>query len=234
MKAIKLLLFSASLFFAAVNSNAQTVDEIINKNIEAMGGKDKLTALKTVKMTGSMSVQGTDISITMTKSHLVGMRLDMEIMGTSNYQIINAKQGWVFMPVMGMTEAKEMDAEQYKSFSSQMDIQGTLFNYKEKGSTIELAGTEKVDGAEAYKLKVTLQSGKTVNYFIDKKTDRVIKTSSKTTVQDQEMDVETAFSDYKQNIDGYWFPYTISNMQGPITFDKVETNITVDEKIYTN
>ena len=90
-------------------------------------------------MTGSMSTQGVDISMTMTRSHLIGFRLDMDIMGSSNYQMLNATEGWVFMPVMGMTEPKKMEDDQYKSASSQLDIQGALLNYKDKGTTIELS-----------------------------------------------------------------------------------------------
>ncbi|MFT3908748.1 MAG: hypothetical protein QM737_04935 [Ferruginibacter sp.] len=62
----------------------------------------------------------------------------------------------------------------------------------------------------------------------------LIKTSSVTNMQGNEVTVETVFSDYKQNADGYWFPYTLKTMQGTLIFDKVETNIPVDEKIYSN
>ena len=49
-----------------------------------------------------------------------------------------------------------------------------------------------------------------------------------------EMDVETVFTDYKQNADGYWFAYTTATPNGPITFDKIDTNVKVDESIFKN
>ena len=228
------VLFAAVFLFTCIRLNAQTVDEIVNMHVEAMGGKEKLATLKTVKMSGNMSVQGTDIALTMTKSQMVGMRVDIEVGGTSNYQVANMKEGWVFMPAMGMADPIAMDPDQLKSYANQMDVQGALVNYKEKGSTVELAGTEKVDGNDAYKIKVTYKNGKNGTYFIDKKTNRIVKTSGKATMQGQEMDVETTFADYKQTVDGYWFPYAITNMQGTINFDKVEVNMPVDEKIYSN
>lgn len=112
--------------------SAQSVDEVISKNIEAMGGKDKIGALKSIKMTGSMNVQGTDISLTLVKLHMIGMRMDIEAMGTSNYRIANNTKGWIFMPVMGMAAPKEMDTDEFNTSINQMDIQGNLFNYKEK------------------------------------------------------------------------------------------------------
>ncbi len=233
MKPVKFLAmaFVALLF---TNTQAQTVDDVVNSHITAMGGKEKLESLKSVRMTGSMSTQGVDISMTMTRSHLIGFRLDMDIMGSSNYQMLNATEGWVFMPVMGMTEPKKMEDDQYKSASSQLDIQGALLNYKDKGTTIELLGKDKVDNAEAYKLKLTLKSGKVVTYFLDAKTYFLIKTASKQNVQGEEMDMETTFADFKQNADGFWFPYSTTSMQGTITFDKIETNVKVEDSLFKN
>ena len=227
-----LLLATCTMAFGAIQ--AQTLDEVINNHITAQGGKDKLAALKSVKFTGSMSTQGMDIPMTIVRAHQMGMRMDMEIMGSSNYQLMNTTEGWSFMPVMGMTEPKKMEDEQFKGSLSQLDIQGALFNYQDKGHKVELIGKEKVDGAEAYKLKMVSKDGKESNYFIDAKTYHLIKTSSKANVQGQEMDVETSFADFKQNADGYWFPYTINTMQGAITFEKIETNVPVDEKQFKN
>lgn len=233
MKSVKLF-FLAAMIFSGFGINAQTADEVVDKYVTAMGGKDKLASLNTVKMTGTMSVQGTDISMTMTKSHMIGLRMDIEVMGTSNYQLGNDKEGWVFMPVQGMASPVQMDEEQYKSFATQLDVQGSLFNYKEKGTTVELLGNEKVEGADAHKLKVTYKSGKTSTFFIDAKTGYLIKTASKSNFGGQEVEVENTFSDFKQNADGYTFPYTNTSMQGTISFDKIETNIKVDDSIYKN
>jgi hypothetical protein len=231
MKAIKLFLLSM-LMLTGLFVHAQTADDIVAENTTAMGGKEKLGSLKSVKMTGSMSVQGTDVNITMTKSHLTGMRLDMEIMGTSNYQVANTSGGWVYMPVMGMTDPKEMEATQYNSAINQMDVQGSLFNYKEKGTSIEYLGKEKLEGGEAHKLKVTFKNGETANFFVDVNTKRVVKIASKVNVNGQEMDMETVYSDFKQNADGYWFAYTTNTMQGTVTYDKIESNVPVKDDMF--
>ena len=160
--------------------------------------------------------------------------MDLDIMGSANYQLMNDKTGWAFFPVMGMTEPKEMEAPQYKTSVNQLDVQGALVNYKDKGTTLELLGKEKVDGADAHKVKVTYKNGHSATYFIDEKTNRHVKTISKSVANGNEMEVETTFSDFKQNADGYWFPYTITNAQGTINFDKIETNVTLDNKIFTN
>lgn len=215
-------------------AQAQTVDEIVEKYITALGGKEKLTSLKTVKMEGTMTVQGYDLTITTTKSHMIGVRTDIEVMGTSNYQVANATKGSTFFPVRGQTEPEEMDPDMLKSSQNQMDLQGALCNYKDKGTTVELLGKETVDGSEAYKLKVSYKNGVVSTYYIDSKTSRIVKTEGKLKINGEEQNIVTTYSDYKQNADGYWFPYSVTNAQGTITYDKISTNITVDENIYKN
>ena len=234
MKKIKNLLL-ATFTLTTLNVAAQTADEIIAKNIETMGGATKIASLKTVKKTGNLSMQGMDIPMIFTISQMKGFRLDVEVMGTSNYQIITPEKAFMFFPIQQMTEPKEMDAEAVKGMQSALDIQGAFVNYKEKGSTAELVGKEKVDGADAYNLKITGKSGKSVFYFIDAKTNRLVKTSGKATGPDGvEMNVETTYSDYKQNADGYWFAYATTTPQGPVVFDKIESNVAVDENIFKN
>lgn len=230
----KLLMVVWGLMLATSFSFAQSVDDIVNMNTEAMGGREKLAKLNSVKMTGTMNAQGMDIPVVISYQQMKGMRVDFEVMGTANFQMVNNSKGWMFMPVAGMSSPQEMPAEQYKVLFTQADIQSPLFNYKEKGNKVELAGKEMVDGTEAYKLNVTLKSGLSGAYYIDTKTNRLIKTAFKGSMNGQEVTSETSYSDYKQNKDGYWFPYTVTSMRGTSVFDDIETNVTLDERLFTN
>ena len=220
------------LLLAVQFSSAQTVDEVIEKYVEAMGGKEKLSSLKSVKMEGAMSVQGNDVTMVTTKLLGVGVRLDISIMGTENYQIFTPEKGWIFMPVQGQEEPTEAPEDMVKYSQAQLDVQGPLFNYAQKGHKAALLGKETVDGAECYKIALTYKSGNTSNYFIDVKTNRINKTTSTRVIQGEEKEIANMFSNYKQNESGYWFPFTSTNMQGEINYSKIETNVAVDEKIF--
>jgi hypothetical protein len=234
MKMFKKLLF-AGLVFTTLSVSAQTADEIVAKNIEAMGGVAKLATLTSVKRTGTASAQGQDFPITMTTLHMKGFRMDLEIMGTSNYQIITPERSSMFFPIQQMTEPKEGTPEEVKEAQGAVNVHNSLYDYKAKGSTVELEGNDKVDGADVYKLKLTKKDGKITFYFIDKKTNRIVKSSSKAKGPDgTEQDSETPYGDYKQNADGFWFPYSTALQNGMVTivFEKIESNVKVDESIF--
>lgn len=232
MKLVKSF-FVAAISLVALNASAQTADEVVGKYLTAMGGADKLNSIKTLKSEGNLSVQGMDIPVTLTRKSNTGMRLDMEIMGTSNYQIFTPTKGWMFMPVQGQTEPMELPAEQLKSVKSQLDLSGSLVDYKKKGYTVEYLGMDKVEGADAYKLKVVKDSA-VQTYYIDAKTNFLVKVSSKANVNGEEIDVDNAYADFKQTADGFWFPYSNTTMQGTIVFDKITVNGEVDDKIFSN
>lgn len=230
----KIIIFGICMFALVFMqfANAQSVDDIVNKYVAAMGGKEKLASLKTVRLQGNLSVMGNDVAMVITKKHLVGMRADISVMGTENYQIITPAKGIVFMPVQGMSEPTPMTDDQLKASQSQLDLQGYLVDYKEKGTTIELLGNEKVDGDDNFKLKLTFKNGIVSTCFVSSKNYMITKTSAKRNVNGEEMDMEVTYTNYKQNADGYWFAYTTGSMQGETNYEKIETNITVDESIF--
>jgi hypothetical protein len=234
MSFTKTLLVAIASSTIALSSIAQTADEIITKHVEALGGKEKLASLNSYRMTGSMSTQGVDVGMVITKLHMKGVRADIDVNGTSNYQVANAEKGSVFMPIMGMNDPQPMDADQLKSMMHQADIQGSLFNYKDKGSTVSYDGKVVTDGSETYKLTLTLKDGDKSTYYIDTKTNLINKVAGKRKVNGEEIDLETTYADYKKNDQGFMFPYSFTTMQGTTVFSKIETNIPVDESVFKN
>ena len=81
MKQIKFGIVVIAALIGIQSVTAQTVDEVVNKYVDALGGKEKLASLKTVRMEATMSANGADIEITITKSQMVGQRLDIAVMG---------------------------------------------------------------------------------------------------------------------------------------------------------
>ncbi|MBC7850970.1 MAG: outer membrane lipoprotein-sorting protein [Chitinophagaceae bacterium] len=233
MKNLRIALFTVASF-VAFSVNAQTLDEIVDKHITALGGKEKLSTLKSVRMETNLSVQGMDIPVISTAVHNVGQRVDISAMGMEGYVITTPTKGWTFMPFMGQSAPEATPEDQVKDGLDELDLQGSLNNYKEKGHKVELVGKEDVDGTEAYKLKLTTQSGKDRTLFIDPKNFYIIRQVKKAVVNGQEMEVTINFSDYKKTEDGFVFPHSIGGAfgQGDMTVTKIEVNKPVDEKIF--
>ena len=234
MKQIKLTLIAVAAICSVQTTKAQTVDEVVNKHVMAMGGKEKLSTLKSVRMDGMLNASGTDVNLTITKSQLIGERIDINAMGMNGYQLFTPTSGTVYMPFLGQTAPEVMKEEQVKTGAAGLDIQGALLNYKEKGNDVQLAGKEKVDSFDCYKIKATLKSGLSINYFIDTKTNYIVKTVATQTVGGGQKEEINGYGNYKATDAGFIFPFTTTIEQGEINFSKIETNVAVDEKIFTD
>ena len=233
MKHLRIVLFIFASFIT-LGLNAQTVDEIIGKHIEALGGKEKLESLKTVKMEANLSVQGMDIPVVITRVHNTGQRVDITAMGMSGYVITTPTAGWQFMPFMGQTAAEALPEDAVKESADEFDLHGSLLNYKEKGNTVELVGKEAVDGTECFKVKLTTKLGKTRTLFIDPKNYYLIRLVQKANVMGQEQEVTVNYGDFKKTEDGYVFAHSIGGAfgQGDMVVTKIEVNKPVDEKLF--
>jgi len=224
-------------------AQGQSVDEIINKYIDARGGKDKLKAIQSLYMEGSRQMMGNEVAVKVTIVQGKLFRNDFEFGSTSGYTIVTPKEGWSLIPMRSPTP-EPIKEDRLKEMQGQLDIAGPLVDYASKGNKAELQGKENVDGKEAYKIKLTLNTGKEVTFFIDTKTNLLIQTKQMAAAMGgrgaantgQEREVVTNYSDY-QPVDGILFPHTISNpgsgpMGGSTTFDKIELNKNIEESQY--
>lgn len=236
MKSIKLAFLGAALL-GAVSSFAQTADEVVDKYLNAIGGKENWKKITSVVTEGSMQVQGADVTIVSTAVQNKGMRQEISVMGMTGYQIMTPTEGWTYMPFQGQTKAEPSTAEQVKLGADQLDVQGALVDYKTKGHSIELLGKEDVDGTECHKLKITYKSGKVDTYFIDPNTYLLVKAITKQTVNGQEMELTSAFSNYQKTPEGVVMPMAITVPLGPgltadMTVKKVEINKPVADSTF--
>lgn len=234
MKKITWLVIFILLCLSVQFAQAQTLDEIINKHMEAMGGRQKIIILSSALMTGTFTAIGgaTPINIVTTKKHMVGSRIDIEANGTNNYQVITPKNGWIFTPVQGDKVPRPLIEDQFKAGQVLLDLHGPFVNYSEKGNKIEMSGKDTVNGTVCYKLKVTSPNTNVTVYSIDSKSYFIVKASTKMFQFGALEDVVTTYSDYKKNAGGFWFAYTNITPRGETHYDKIETNLPVDVNIF--
>ena len=214
----------------------QTVDDVINKYIDARGGLEKLKAIKSIYMEGSRQMMGNEVPVKVVIVQDKLFRNDFEFAGSSGYSIVTPTVGWTFIP-MRSTKPEPIPEERLKSMQGQLDIVGPMIDYAAKGNKVELQGKESIDGKDCYKVKVTQSNGKESTYYIDVTTNLVNQVKTMAPGQNGKMqEVITNLSDYK-SFDGVMFPQTIANpgagvMAGSTTFDKIDINPPVDEKLY--
>src|SRR5262245_14350964 len=222
----------------AVPAFAQTADEVIAKNMEARGGLDKIKAIKASRTTGKMVMgQGFEAPFVMMEKRPRQTRMEFSFQGMTGVQAYDGKNGWAIMPFMGKKEPEAVPADQNKMMEEQADMDGPLVDYKTKGHKVELLGKEQVEGADAYKLKLTMKSGKTRTIYLDADSYLEIKMEAKRVVRGAEVEGETTYGDYKEE-SGLMVPHTVeSSVKGApgkqtLIFEKFESNPDLPDSLF--
>jgi outer membrane lipoprotein-sorting protein len=231
---MKRFVFSFLLLATGFIAKAQTADEIIAKHIEAIGGADKWKKVNSLKLEGTLIVQGTTVTMTQTILHQKGNRQDISVMGMNGFMIIAPTSGWNFMPFNGQAAPEPMTAEDVAENQSELDVQGILIDYAAKGHSVEYLGKDDVEGTDCFKLKINLKGGKSDTYFLDAKSYLLIRTISKQKSNGQEMEVITNFSNYEKQPEGIMVAKSIGLPFGELNITKVTINPAVDENIFKN
>jgi outer membrane lipoprotein-sorting protein len=217
---------------------AQTVDEIIAKNVQARGGADKLKSVQSIKSTATMSMgPGIEAPGVLIQKRPALARLEFTVQGLTAVQAYDGKNGWQIMPFMGKKDPELMSADEAKEIEENADLDGPLVDYKSKGHQVELQGKEKIEGTDAYKLKVTLKNGDVQTIYIDSDSFLDIKEVTKRTVRGTEQEIESAIGDYKP-VNGIMFPFAVeSGVKGTdqkqkLTITKVELNVPAEDSMF--
>ncbi|MET3874751.1 hypothetical protein [Chitinophaga sp. OAE865] len=223
-----------ALLLAGYCAGAQSADELIARNIEAMGGDEKLKGIKSQYAEGNMEVQGQTIPIKRWVKQGEAMRLEFTVNGTSNVQVVTRNAGWSLMPVMQQTTPQDMNPEMLKLMKTQLDLRGELYDYKSKGKKIEVQGKDTVNGSPAYKLKITAADGTSGIAYLDAKTYLLVKATNHMSVQGQEVDLVTLLSDYKKTPEGLAYPGITEQDPGGVKINilKIETNQPVADSLF--
>src|SRR6476646_893260 len=236
MKTIGQLLLLITVLFSSVSVYSQTVDEIISKHLDAVGGKEKLSGLTSVSMEGTIEVMGQSGTTKTTILNGKGSRSESEIGGQQVVNVYTDKGGLQINQFAGMTDPQALSDEQYKAGEDQIYVEPFL-DYAARGGKAELVGQEKVGTVNAHKIKYTNKDGAITTYYIDPTSFQVIQVSVVSNNMGQQVEVKSTYSDFQKTDYGLVVPHSIDiDFGGQFTvtskLQKVDVNQPVDAYIF--
>lgn len=209
-----LMLLSLSLLPAAAQEDqAKKRDEgtrILEKWIEAQGGRANLVKIKDTTTYGNMELvqMGLSGSMTMYQKEPNKIRMDMEVMGMLISQSFNGETAWMTNPQTGAIE--ELPEDFQKNLKRQAMGNDTILNPEKYGVIFTFEGNESIGGKDYIVLKQTFEDGFENTFYIDPDTNLVYKTKAMgMDTVGMEVETETFMSDYRE-YEGTMVPYSIT------------------------
>jgi len=237
-----LLLFICSLA-AIFAGRAQSAQDIVNKYLQAMGGKEKLQSINSLYQEGIAVLEnGAQLSSRSWRVYDRVYRQEVVMPAGKVVIVVTPNKGWSAGPGTGGV-FKPLTDVQFKSMRQEIDPGGPLVDYAAKGNKIELAGRDTIGGEACFQLKVYFPQGGSTTYSIEARTGYILRASHSGgnilgtilpgSAVHPEGDVVTDYGDYKVIPGGYVFPHTItlSPYGARVHIGKIEVNGVVDADV---
>lgn len=192
-----------------------TVTSVLNKYLEAVGGKEKIDTVNSLYLKYEATAMGS--TIVSEEKRMAGKLANTILMnGNPMMSTVTTQEA----TTMNKNPLPENMANDFKSMAG-LFTELNLLN----SDTVKITGIEQVDGKDAYKVQVP---GEVVSlaYFYDVETGLKVKEVQTTSMQGQTQSQETFLKDYK-DFDGLKFPAIRegSQMGQVITFNILEAKI---------
>jgi outer membrane lipoprotein-sorting protein len=234
---IATLAASALVLLATPEETPLTVDQIVQKHVEALGGAAKLNSIQSLVVTGTVSILGqTEAPLTIQVKRPNLMRLEMTFQGRKIVQAFDGTTAWTVNPTVS-SEPKQSSEEDTRAAQESSDfIGGNLVDYKSKGNTVELVDKEELEGVSVYKLKITKKNGSIEYDYLDAKSFLPIRTEGRRTQLGQEILYESKIANYKP-VEGVLMPFSLTQLVNgrlamEITVEKMDANVPLDAAVF--
>jgi outer membrane lipoprotein-sorting protein len=245
------LAFAVSLAAAVVDTAPQsklTAAAIVDKNVAARGGLQAWRTVQTLSLAGKMGAGGNQRStlqipvpgprssaqtlstrpaeevqlpFVMELKRPRKMRFELQFSGQTAIQVFDGANGWKLRPYLNRRVVEPYTTEEMKAASTQAELDGFLVDYAAKGTKIELAGMEKVENRDTYKLKLTMKSGQALHVWIDADTFLEAKIEGQPRLLDGTYHpVEVYYRDYRP-VNGLQIPYVLETRVLPVARTKM-------------
>ncbi|MCK5135494.1 MAG: hypothetical protein KAR19_06865 [Bacteroidales bacterium] len=233
---MRTLLFSISVFILITPSTtAQDLEKILADHYKA-AAQEKMQKVETIITTGKniYSMAGIESSFTLFQSRPNNIRVQGDFQGSKVIQTYNGQTGWMYAPMMGISEPQEMKGNELETLMSQTEFESPLWNYMEKGNTLELAG--KSDDGSADHIKLTTGNGDVRHLFIDRNSHLITSLKTSQIMGGSETEIEVIMKDYKRIKGIPVAHHIITKMNGQVVttiqIEEVEFNKKIDQTLF--
>lgn len=232
MKSLIIFLITAvtlqSAYTQVKYKEVKNAQDVIDNFITALGGREKISSIRSETMTGDLNVQGMEIGFFVFRNDTMNFaQAEGSVNGSSMLlmkQITTKTFAWEYqMNSMRDFQGEELVSKQLDLITSGI---GFVLNYSDLGFEFELKGTDTINGKLNYRLDLS-REGKLVrtNYY-DQENFYLTET-----VKPDDTVIE--ISDYR-NVSGIYRPFKIiqkSRMEVTIIFKEYIFNKMIDESL---
>jgi sugar lactone lactonase YvrE/outer membrane lipoprotein-sorting protein len=213
-------------------STGQTLDEVLDRYLRAIGGAEAWRSVTSIRWQGTLVIDppGVEGSISTMVRRPDKARVEFVLKGTTGIQAIDGDAAWWHSPLMGAPEPAAAPATTQAQLRQTADLDGPLVDWKKSKHSLKLIGESEDDGHAVIELELTLATGKRMRFFLDAGTYLPVKT-----VDMDEKQSVSRFGDYRE-VEGLHVPFYLETDAAigkqKTTITSWEVNVSLDDALF--
>lgn len=205
-----------------------TAQKVYQNYIDAIGGKDNLDAVKTLKMKMEGSVMGQTMNLEVSKKSpnlsLTEVKMGGNVIQTEIFDGEKGKRS-------GMQGTQNVTGDDAKDMSFNNAMFEEVMYMSQEGVTSKLSSVEQIDGKDAYGIEVSYPSGKSSIRYYDAESGLLVRVTNTIDTPQGAMTLSTDIVEYGE-YEGVKFPVSIKQPINPqIKMDVSVKEILINEDI---
>ena len=167
-----LILICAAIASSSCGHADLTIDDVIDRNINAVGGRDAIEAVQSIQVDLHISDPGFEADGIYYGARPGRMRIDVSVAGKHVFtEAFDGQRGWEWNGKESKTASPKATAALQHGIELPGKVFG-LYELKQRGHQLELAGSEpdgrqKIEGTNYYAIAVTLKDGYRTTLYVD-------------------------------------------------------------------
>jgi outer membrane lipoprotein-sorting protein len=231
-------LTTMAALLAVQTASAQTVEELVARNLAAKGGVEKLRSIQSIRQTSRMTMQGMEAPMVILSKRPNLLRQEITL---GNQRVINGFDGesaWIVNPLVSPEGRPiRITGPEADVIREQSEFDPPLMTYKEKGYQVELVGTETLGDRQVHHLRL-VPPGKpgartqVQHAYLDATTGLEVKLVTET----EGSRFEQELLDWR-DVDGIKVPFHIRLLANGVVLSEtrvqsVEFNTRIDDSVF--
>lgn len=166
-------------------------------------------------------------------------RIEIEFAGKTAVQVFDGAKGWLLRPYLNRQDWEPFTADQARSYQGKGAFEDPLIDAAAKGTRVQLVSMDRVDGREAYKLKLVAKDGGSSHVWIDAQTFLDVKVEGEPRRMDGKMRTVWVTQRDFRPVQGVMVPFLLeTSVEGfsdthRIVVEQVALNPPIDDARFT-
>jgi outer membrane lipoprotein-sorting protein len=236
------IVFATASVTAPVGAPDLTAEQIVEKNVVARGGLEAWRKIQSMAWLGHIergNAPGPRVPFALEQKRPNKTRFEIMTDKQQSVRVYDGNYGWKMRPgSSGRPELLAYTTDELSVAHDAQVIDGPLVDYRAKGISIALEGKDRLEGRDAYRLRIKLPSGASQRVWIDAESFLDIRYDRSSRNSLGQPSTVSVFYRNFQAFEGLQIPLTIEtgapsgNVTDKMVIDKIALNPPLEDRMF--